>query len=149
MKKWEDASWQDCYETNFALHTLKAEISTLVGEYEKAENVFPVLFQYASTKQDKCSVYLVQYYFYELRVIIMHGEGGGWKRKRFVRSERERERDNNSNNSYLTVSLFFGKIKAKSVPSNHTLGVYSTMVTGFLLTSTKKQRKFFLYFSSM
>jgi NMD protein affecting ribosome stability and mRNA decay len=68
MKKWEDSSWQNCYEICFALHILKAEISAMVGEFERAEKIFPILLQYAKTNTDKCNAYLVMYYFYEIQV---------------------------------------------------------------------------------
>eukprot|EP00026_Physarum_polycephalum_P000093 Phypoly_transcript_00093.p1 GENE.Phypoly_transcript_00093~~Phypoly_transcript_00093.p1 ORF type:complete len:2228 (+),score=422.82 Phypoly_transcript_00093:105-6788(+) len=67
LRKWDETSWHQFYELYFALHLLKAEVATLIGEFEKSEEIYPILLEKAKTNKDRCSVYLVMYYQYEVQ----------------------------------------------------------------------------------
>ena len=65
---WEEISWQEFYKLYFALHILTAEVLTLIREFTTAEAIYPILLEKARCVKDRCSVYLVMYYQYEMQV---------------------------------------------------------------------------------
>lgn len=68
LEKWEEISWQQFYNICFAFYSLKAEVSYMLGKFDTADAIYPYLLDRAHSKTDKCSVYLIMSYQYELQV---------------------------------------------------------------------------------